>query len=62
MAFLGLKSGLLVGVAIPGSFLTGILVLATMGVTINALALIGLAAAPSGDGLAQAPPRRRQPL
>jgi multidrug efflux pump len=42
MAFLGFKSGLLVGIAIPGSFLTGILVLATMGVTINALALIGL--------------------
>ena len=42
MAFLGLRSGLLVGIAIPGSFLTGILVLATMGVTINALALIGL--------------------
>lgn len=42
MAFLGLRSGLLVGIAIPGSFLTGILVLATMGVTLNALALIGL--------------------
>ncbi|MBP01876.1 MAG: MFS transporter [Rhodospirillaceae bacterium] len=42
MVFLGTKSGLLVGVAIPGSFLSGILVLATMGVTINALALIGL--------------------
>jgi len=42
MAFLGLRSGLLVGVAIPGSFLTGILVLATMGITLNALALIGL--------------------
>ncbi len=42
MAFLGIKSGLLVGIAIPGSFLTGILVLATLGMTINALALIGL--------------------
>ncbi len=42
MAFLGLRSGLLVGVAIPGSFLTGILVLAMMGITLNALALIGL--------------------
>ncbi|MDG2243007.1 MAG: efflux RND transporter permease subunit [Rhodospirillaceae bacterium] len=42
MAFLGFRSGLLVGIAIPGSFLTGILVLATMGVTLNALALIGL--------------------
>ncbi len=42
IAFLGLQSGLLVGIAIPGSFLTGILVLAIMGVTINALALIGL--------------------
>lgn len=42
MAFLGFRSGLLVGIAIPGSFLTGILVLATMGITLNALALIGL--------------------
>ncbi|MEQ8736634.1 MAG: efflux RND transporter permease subunit [Rhodospirillaceae bacterium] len=42
MAVLGFRSGLLVGIAIPGSFLTGILVLATMGVTLNALALIGL--------------------
>ena len=42
MAFLGFRSGLLIGIAIPGSFLTGILVLATMGVTLNALALIGL--------------------
>lgn len=42
MAFLGFRSGLLVGIAIPGSFLTGILVLAMMGITLNALALIGL--------------------
>ncbi|MEQ8510152.1 MAG: efflux RND transporter permease subunit [Rhodospirillaceae bacterium] len=42
MAVLGFRSGLLVGIAIPGSFLTGILVLATMGITLNALALIGL--------------------
>ncbi|MBT5566577.1 MAG: efflux RND transporter permease subunit [Rhodospirillaceae bacterium] len=42
MAFLGFRSGLLVGIAIPGSFLTGILVLATLGITLNALALIGL--------------------
>ena len=42
MGFLGFRSGLLVGVAIPGAFLTGILVLALLGYSINALALIGL--------------------
>ena len=42
IAFLGFRSGLIVGIAIPGSFLTGILVLAIMGITLNALALIGL--------------------
>ncbi len=39
---LGLKSGGLVGVAIPGSFLTGILVLSLMGLTINIVVLFAL--------------------
>ncbi|MEZ5670050.1 MAG: efflux RND transporter permease subunit [Alphaproteobacteria bacterium] len=39
---LGIKSGLLVGVAIPGSFLTGILVLAIMGLTVNIVVLFAL--------------------
>ncbi|MGF1626053.1 MAG: efflux RND transporter permease subunit [Alphaproteobacteria bacterium] len=39
---LGLKSGALVGIAIPGSFLTGILVLAVMGLTINIVVLFAL--------------------
>jgi multidrug efflux pump len=39
---LGIRSGLLVGVAIPGSFLLGILVLATMGYTVNIVVLFGL--------------------
>ena len=42
MAFLGLRSGLLVGIAIPGSFLTGIMLMGFMGITINVMALFGL--------------------
>ena len=42
VAALGLRAGLLVGVAIPGSFLTGILVLGIMGLTINMVVLFGL--------------------
>ncbi|WP_142847842.1 efflux RND transporter permease subunit [Telmatospirillum sp. J64-1] len=39
---LGLRSGLLVGVAIPGSFLMGILVIAALGLTVNMVVLFGL--------------------
>ena len=39
---LGWRSGLLVGIAIPGSFLLGILVLATLGFSINIVVLFGL--------------------
>lgn len=39
---LGLRSAGLVGVAIPGSFLTGILVLALMGLTVNIVVLFAL--------------------
>ncbi len=39
---LGIRSGLLVGIAIPGSFLLGILVLAAMGYTVNIVVLFGL--------------------
>ena len=39
---LGLKSGGLVGIAIPGSFLTGILVLGIMGLTVNIVVLFAL--------------------
>lgn len=39
---LGLRSGLLVGVAIPGSFLTGILVLSIAGLTVNMVVLFSL--------------------
>lgn len=39
---LGLRSAGLVGVAIPGSFLTGMLVLAIMGLTVNVVVLFGL--------------------
>lgn len=39
---LGIRSGLLVGVAIPGSFLTGILVLSLLGFTVNIVVLFGL--------------------
>ncbi len=39
---LGVRSGLLVGVAIPGSFLTGILILGALGMTINMVVLFSL--------------------
>ena len=42
VAALGLRSGFLVGIAIPGSFLTGILVLATLGLTVNIVVLFSL--------------------
>lgn len=42
VAALGVRSGLLVGVAIPGSFLAGILVLAAMGQSINLVVLFSL--------------------
>ncbi|MDX2141751.1 MAG: efflux RND transporter permease subunit [Rhodospirillaceae bacterium] len=42
MAFLGIRSGLIVGVAIPGSFLTGLLAMSLYGVTLNVMALFGL--------------------
>jgi multidrug efflux pump len=42
VAALGLRSGLLVGIAIPGSFLAGILVLALLGFTVNIVVLFSL--------------------
>ncbi|MDP7668128.1 MAG: efflux RND transporter permease subunit [Rhodospirillales bacterium] len=42
VAALGWRTGGLVGVAIPGSFLTGILVLAVLGLTINIVVLFSL--------------------
>jgi multidrug efflux pump len=42
MALLGTRNGLLVGLAIPGSFLTGILVMYSMGLSINFVAVFGL--------------------
>ncbi|MCB1884198.1 MAG: efflux RND transporter permease subunit [Geminicoccaceae bacterium] len=42
VAALGLRSGLLVGVAVPGSFLAGILVLSLLGYTVNMVVLFGL--------------------
>jgi multidrug efflux pump len=42
VAALGLRGGLLVGVAIPGSFLTGILVLYAAGFTVNIVVLFAL--------------------
>lgn len=42
VAALGLRGGLLVGIAIPGSFLAGILVLSTMGLTVNVVVLFAL--------------------
>ena len=41
-AALGLRSSVLVGVAIPGSFLTGILVIYSMGYTMNVIVLFSL--------------------
>lgn len=42
VAALGLRSASLVGVAIPGSFLTGVMVLYAMGLTMNMVVLFGL--------------------
>lgn len=42
MATLGIRSSLLVGLAIPGSFLTGILAIHTMGHTMNVVVLFSL--------------------
>jgi len=42
VAALGVRSGLLVGVAIPGSFLMAILLLAAMGLTVNMVVLFAL--------------------
>ena len=42
IATLGARSALLVGLAIPGAFLTGILVLALAGLTVNIVVLFGL--------------------
>ena len=42
VAALGLRSAGLIGVAIPGSFLTGILVLAVTGLTVNVVVLFSL--------------------
>ncbi|MBT4933803.1 MAG: efflux RND transporter permease subunit [Rhodospirillaceae bacterium] len=42
IAALGLRTAGLVGIAIPGSFLTGILVLTSFGMTINIVVLFGL--------------------
>ena len=39
---LGLRSGILVGIAIPGSFLSGILVLQILGLTVNIVVLFSL--------------------
>ena len=39
---LGIRSGLLVGISIPGSFLSGILVLSIMGFTVNIVVLFAL--------------------
>lgn len=42
IATLGLRSAALVGIAIPGAFLTGILIIALMGLTVNMVVLFGL--------------------
>ena len=42
VAALGLRSGFLVGIAIPGSFLAGVLVLSTLGLTVNIVVLFSL--------------------
>ena len=42
VAALGLRSAALVGLAVPGSFLAGILVLAGLGLTVNIVVLFGL--------------------
>ena len=42
LGILGIRSGFLVGVSIPGSFLTGILILSILGFTINFVVLFAL--------------------
>ena len=42
VAALGLRSGFLVGLAIPGSFLAGMLVLSSLGLTVNIVVLFSL--------------------
>ncbi len=42
VAALGWRTGLLVGIAIPGSFLAGILVLSALGLTVNVVVLFSL--------------------
>ena len=42
IAILGTRSAMLVGVAIPGSFLTGILVISLFGLTVNIVVLFAL--------------------
>ncbi|MDX2222542.1 MAG: efflux RND transporter permease subunit [Rhodospirillaceae bacterium] len=42
IAVLGIRNGLIVGVAIPGSFLIGMLAMAIWGITLNVMALFGL--------------------
>lgn len=42
IASLGWRSGILVGIAIPGSFLTGMIVLYAMGLTVNIIVLFSL--------------------
>ena len=42
IAVLGMRSAILVGIAIPGSFLTGILVLWMSGITVNIVVLFAL--------------------
>lgn len=42
IAILGIRNGLIVGVAIPGSFLMGILAMSIWGITLNVMALFGL--------------------
>ncbi len=42
VAALGVRGGLLVGIAIPGSFLSGVMVLSIMGLTVNVVVLFAL--------------------
>ena len=42
MAMMGVRSGLLVGVSIPGAFLTGIFMMYLLGLSINFVAIFGL--------------------
>lgn len=42
IAILGIRNGLIVGVAIPGSFLMGLLAMSVWGITLNVMALFGL--------------------